>query len=109
MSWTKKHAPPAPVRAVRKHFENWRKGKQGRERIPEPLWAQALGLCEHHSAHRVSRWLRLNSTALRCRLNSSPAGSPHGSEGNCPVEKLLAVACAAGVADMDLITNGAWP
>jgi hypothetical protein len=71
MPLTKKHAPSPQVRAARNRFESWRKSKQGRERIPEPLWAQAVNLCGRHSAHRVARWLRLNSTALRRRLNGN--------------------------------------
>lgn len=73
MALIKKLAPPAHVQAVRRRFENWRKSKRGRQRIPEPLWAVAVKLCERYSAHRVSRWLRLNSAALRHRLNGNHA------------------------------------
>ena len=79
MAWTKKYTLPAQVRVVRNRFEVWRKSKPGRERIPEPLWASAVQLCERYSAHRVSRWLRLNSAALRHRLNCNHSPqSPHG-------------------------------
>lgn len=71
MVFTRERRPPAQVQIARNRFESWRKIKQGRERIPEPLWAAAVKLCERYSAHRVSRWLRLNSAALRHRLNGN--------------------------------------
>lgn len=71
MACTREYAPPAQVQVARSRFENWRKSKRGRERIPEPLWAVAVKLCERYSAHRVSRWLRLNSAALRRRLDGN--------------------------------------
>lgn len=73
MAFTKKLTPPAQVQIARSRFEIWRKNKRGRERIPEPLWAVAVKLCERYSSHRVSRWLRLNSAALRHRLNGNHA------------------------------------
>jgi hypothetical protein len=60
---------PAEVRRVRKQFEGWRADKQPRERIPAALWAAAASLCETYSAHRVSRWLHLNQTALQKRAS----------------------------------------
>jgi hypothetical protein len=78
----KKHSMPAPVQVVRGRFEIWRKSKQGRERIPEPLWASAARLCERYSAHKVSRWLRLNSAALRHRLSGNH--SPQSPRGKTP-------------------------
>lgn len=71
MALIRKHAPPAQVQVVRNRFDSWRKNKRGRERIPEPLWRAAVKLCERCSVHGVSRWLRLNSTALRHRLNGN--------------------------------------
>jgi hypothetical protein len=81
VAYIKKHTPPAQVQVIRNRFESWRKAKLGRERIPEPLWASAVKLCERYSAHRVSRWLRLNSAALRQRLNGSQASSKSAQGG----------------------------
>lgn len=63
--------PPAEVRAAQKLFEDWREQKRGRDRIPDRLWRVAARLCARESVHRVARWLRLNDTALRDRVQSA--------------------------------------
>jgi hypothetical protein len=64
---TKREGMPAEVCRVDEQFERWRTGKQGQKRISAGLWEAAVKLCESHSVHRVSRWLRLNHTALQKR------------------------------------------
>lgn len=64
---TEREAMPAPVRRVEQQFEQWRAAKRGSERISARLWDAAARLCETHSVHRVSRWLRLNHTVLQKR------------------------------------------
>jgi hypothetical protein len=66
---TKHDGMPARVRGVEEQFARWRAGKQRRERIPRRLWAAAARLCGAYSVHRVSRWLRLNHTALQSEAN----------------------------------------
>lgn len=64
---TKHEVMPAPACRVDEQFERWRAGKKGPERIPARLWEAAVKLCKAYSVHRVSRWLRLNHTALQKR------------------------------------------
>jgi hypothetical protein len=64
-------ALPAEIRAAQNLFENWRRQKRGRDRIPDRLWQLAVKLCDRHTVHRVARWLRLNDTALRERARSA--------------------------------------
>lgn len=71
---------PAQVRAVQDRFKNWRKNKLGRGRIPQRLWAAAVNLCERHGVERVRRWLRLNYTALRARLERSTGQKEKSSQ-----------------------------
>jgi len=64
---------------VRDEFKGWRAEKQPRERIPTALWAAAAKLCQSYSVHRVSRWLRINPTALQKRAGrrvKARAGEP---------------------------------
>ena len=68
------HSIPASVLRVRERFESWRRTKLGRERIPERLWTAAVRLCAQHRVHRVARWLRLNDSALRARVQSAGRG-----------------------------------
>lgn len=64
---------PPEIKEVRKRFQDWRKTKEGRERIPDRLWASAIRLCRDHNIHRVSRWLRLNHSALRDQVEAAAA------------------------------------
>lgn len=75
---TKREVMPAPVCRVDEQFERWRAAKQGPERIPPRLWKAAVKLCETHSVHRVSRWLRVNHTSLQKRAGKHrrPGRSP---------------------------------
>lgn len=59
---------PVEVRELQKRFTVWRNTRRGGEKIPLRLWAAAVRLCRLHSVHRVSRWLRLNDSALRERV-----------------------------------------
>lgn len=70
---------PPDVRRVRDQFEEWRRRKRGRERIPERLWRSAVGLCQagEHGPYRIARWLRLNDAALRDRVRRT-ARRPRG-------------------------------
>ena len=79
MAHTRRDEPPADVRKVRERFEGWRAQKRGRERIPEGLWSAAAKLCEIHSVHQVSRWLRLNHAALRDRTRRTRPRDPRRS------------------------------
>ena len=104
MTNTRPEIMPADVRRVHKQFDRWRAGKRARERIPIRLWEAAANLCEAHSIHQVSRWLRLNYAALKdqtgrpSRRRIKPAfvewRLPVGSlPGASPAEYVVEVAC----------------
>ncbi len=52
---------------VAEHFAQWRSNKKKGERIPEPLWCEAIGLLCDYSITRVVRTLRLSATDLKKR------------------------------------------
>jgi len=52
---------------VAEHFERWRRNKKKGDRIPQPLWDEAIGLVETHGVSRVTRTLRLSATDLNKR------------------------------------------
>ena len=55
------------LEAVAEHFERWRRNKKRGDRIPQPLWDEAIGLVETHGVSRVTRTLRLSTTDLNKR------------------------------------------
>jgi len=49
---------------VAEHFAQWRRNKKKGERIPQPLWNEAIELVETHGVSQVTRTLRLSATDL---------------------------------------------
>ena len=62
------------LKTVRADFDAWRQRRTGRERIPDALWAAAVGLLDHHPFGVVCRTLRLSPRDLRQRRTA--AGPP---------------------------------
>lgn len=52
---------------VAEHFERWRRNKKRGDRIPKPLWDEAIELVETHGVSQVTRTLRLSATDLNKR------------------------------------------
>ncbi len=73
-------AVPPEIKRVLDRFEDWRQTKRARERIPDPLWAAAARLCVDYSVHRVSKWLRLNHTSLKSRVEAATVGHPRSEK-----------------------------
>ena len=59
---------PLDLHEVQQQFEEWRKTRQKRERIPEKLWKSAVKLSKTYSISRISKSLRLNYTSLKNRI-----------------------------------------
>jgi len=71
------------VEEVQQLFEQWRRTKRRRDRIPQSLWEAAVSLSGRHSTHRISKRLRLNHTAVSDRIRAHREGDgfqrPHES------------------------------
>lgn len=67
---------------VAKHFKQWRSVKKKGERIPEPLWNEAVGLVGTYAVSQVTRALRLSGTDLNKRRGVIGTGRRRrGSDG----------------------------
>ncbi len=53
---------------LRRRFDEWRRLRPGRTRIPEPLWAAAVQAAREHGIWRTSRQLKLDYYSLKRRL-----------------------------------------
>lgn len=58
---------------VREAFEGWRRGRTGRDRIPEDLWQAAVDLTDSLSVCKIAGELKLDYNALRRRVQQSAA------------------------------------
>ena len=97
---------PPEVRAVRERFFLWRKNKRGRERIPDRLWSAAVMVCRRYSVERVSRWLRLNHTALRDRARVGKGRKIARREPATPAFVELVAGSAAGMPEYIVEAEG---
>ena len=59
---------------VQQLFEQWRRGKKRRDRIPAALWEAAVSLSRHLSANRIAKLLHLNNTDVMDRIRSHKEG-----------------------------------
>ena len=53
---------------AKRQFDQWRRSREGRGRIPEDLWRMAVGAAAVHGVYATARRLRLNPTTLKKRM-----------------------------------------
>jgi hypothetical protein len=64
---------PARLEGLRRRFEQWRRTRKGRERIPEPLWVAAVKVAAKYGIHRTAKALRVDYYALKKRTDRASA------------------------------------
>ncbi len=71
------HSNSAPVRVqrVQKRIEHWRKTREKRSPMPQPLWNAAVELAQRDGVYSISRALQLNYQTLQARLAMASAGA----------------------------------
>ncbi len=97
---------PARLEAGRRRFERWRRTREGRSRIPDPLWSSAVKLSATYGIHRTAKTLRLNPDSLKKRVAST---NGNGSRGHRK-RRMKAAEQEAATAFVELVpTEGACP
>ena len=61
---------------VKEQFEQWRRDKKGREKIPEALWTAAVSLTRQQPVFKVAEALRLNYNDLKERAGKGATEAP---------------------------------
>jgi hypothetical protein len=64
---------PARLEGVRRRFEDWRRVRKVRSRIPERLWAAAVKMAGRYGLHRTARALRVDYYSLKKRVEREGA------------------------------------
>ncbi len=72
---------PLTLEEVAAHFAQWRKHKKNGERIPEPLWNEAVSLVDTYGVSQVTRTLRLGGRDLNKRRGMIGAGQRRQASG----------------------------
>ena len=67
---------PVGMRRIRRRFERWRNGHQGRLPIPEALWAAAAESAREHGVFRTAKVLRLEYRKLKRMVESAAPDAP---------------------------------
>jgi hypothetical protein len=71
--------PPVELGALAQRLEAYRRNREGRGPLPEPLWTEAARLAqEGYGVWRVQQALRLSYYGLKQRLETLPAGPSPG-------------------------------
>jgi hypothetical protein len=74
MTYTKRPQSPhsdKPIERLRKHFENWRKHRKPRARIPIRLWNAAVQVARECGLNRTAKALHLDYYTLKTKLEAS--------------------------------------
>ena len=91
MSTKRKGELPVRLVSLRRRFEEWRRTREVRSRIPEPLWATAVKLAKKHGLHRTAKALRVNYYALKKRVESATGAGNASREDATTFLELAAV------------------
>jgi len=57
---------------ARREFEQWRRRRSGRKRLPRELWEKAVALAREHGINRTARTLGLKYASLKKHLEVAP-------------------------------------
>ena len=99
-------ALPSRLEAGRRRFERWRRTREGRSRIPNPLWNSAVKLSATYGIHRTAKTLRLNPDSLKKRVASTNGNDSRGQKKH----RQKAVRQEPATAFVELVpTEGACP
>jgi len=74
------HTLPVRLEAGRRRFERWRRTREGRSRIPDPLWNSAVKLSATFGIHRTAKTLRLNPDSLKKHVASAHGDGSRGQK-----------------------------
>ena len=96
---------PARLEGLRRRFERWRRTREVRARIPEPLWASAVKLAAKYGIHRTAKALRVDYYALKKRGEQKAAIAGTQQE---PAATASKAAAAAAEATFLELPTAAW-
>ncbi len=102
MSTRKTHDLPSRLEGAGRRFEQWRRTRKGRSRIPEPLWALAVKMAGTHGIHRTAKTLRVGYYSLKKRVEREAAVASNTSEKD-PAATFIELTPPVGAASCECI------
>ena len=98
MSTKQARGLPAPLEGVRRRFEQWRRTRQSRSRIPQSLWTAAVRMAGMYGLHRTARALPVEYYSLKKRVEQRSAAIG-GSQESGPVTAFVELPPPLGACD----------
>lgn len=87
---------PAGLKRPRQRFEQWRRSRKGRPRIPESLWTVAVKAAGQFGLQRTSQALRLDYVALKRHVEADTARCSSRKEVPSRFVELMTAGSASG-------------
>jgi hypothetical protein len=66
---------PTSLSLARRQLDHWRNQQQGRKRLPQELWSQAVVLAREHGINKTAHTLGLKYDSLKKHLEATPRGA----------------------------------
>ncbi|MEW6734628.1 MAG: hypothetical protein AB1489_25110 [Acidobacteriota bacterium] len=96
--------PKVELEEVKRAFEKFRAGRTGKERIPETLWATAVGLLAYYPLNVIWRELALKPDYLKMRAGL--ANKEHRTKSKNKSSKCLSLKASELTAINNGVNNG---
>lgn len=72
------NVPGDDLQGIKQRLQDWRSQRKVGERIPQPLWAEAVRAAREHGVYRVCIDLRLDYAGLKRRVQGTGTTPPRG-------------------------------
>ena len=90
---------PAELKRTRQRFEHWRRTRDYRLRIPQPLWTAAAKMARRYGINRTARALRVDYYSLKERAENEASPAPEANGGAVPTFLELAAPTTASTCE----------
>ena len=90
---------PPDLEETRRRFERWRRTREVRSPIPQPLWTAAAKMARRHGVNRTARALRVNYYTLKERAENEASSASEPNEATAPTFVELAAPAAASTCE----------
>ena len=71
---------PGRLKIVRRRFDQWRRTRKLRSRIPDSLWAMAVEMAGAYGIHQTARALRVDYYSLKKHTEAESVAEPGASD-----------------------------
>jgi hypothetical protein len=93
---------PAELKRTRRRFEQWRRTREYRSRIPQPAWTAAAEMARRYGINRTARALRVDYRWLKERAENETISGLEANGDAVPTSLELAAPATASTCEFTL-------